>query len=330
MPDRVFALQKVFAFVPKFTLDQLSGLSGSEHSKVVRQEHSSKATEIAVALGNLGLGDTGLRGLADDNEGAAVPSGDQLSTQTHLLDMVDDLEVRRVFETSITATRTLYERVGIIAPDIDELIAKGADFSHLADIYRREHDEGRAPELVFAPINLAQVQLKKLFSHLCHDASLPNNPLQTHSGGSDGILITQEVIANWTSLTGSIVLPQVDLIVGQTQYDSWSLRIVPGVPLPLMLELDHGGYDERGFLMQAPFHPTLIEYVTLQGMRIQTGQRVLDYDDDRNYSTWLSGSYQKGDESWATYGSFAMGRVMFASEPQDELRPQLGVRPVRW
>lgn len=311
--------------MPKFTLDKLNKLVGLENEQTLQHARDTRTPELTTVLGGLGLGELRLPGI-DTDQGDASHADDH-SPRTQGLDMIADLEIKQLFEKSIAASRTLYERVGIIAPDIGDLITKGVDFSGLADIYQAERDGGREPELVYAPINVAWIQVKNLFANLCHDATIPNNPLQTHSGGSDGVLVTREVMANWKSLTGSIVLPSIELVVGQTQYDSWSLRIVPSSSFPVIQGVDYEGVDENGHLIPIPYHPTIPEYVTLQGTHIQDGLGALDYG---TYATWLSGSFEHKGESIAPYGCFVMGRVAIAAMSQDEIRSGLGVRPVHW
>lgn len=314
--------------MPKFTFDKLNQLVGPENEQALGRKSDRPASGLVTALGGLGLGEVRLPGI-DTGQTDITFTGEHLS-RTQGIDMIADLEIKQIFEKSIAASCALYERVGIIAPDVSDLMTKGVDFPGLADIYQAECDAGREPELVYAPINVSLVQVKNLFANLCHDASISDNPLKTHSGGSDGVLVTREVITNWTLLTGSIVLPRVELVVGQTQYDSWSLRIIPGTSVSPVLELDHEGYDSRDFLMQAPHHPTLVEYITIQGTRIQAGRRLLDHDDKLNYNTWLNGSFEHEGNTWAPYGSFAMGRVMLAIELQEAMRSRLGTREARW
>ena len=277
--------------------------------------------EITRALGGVGLPlETTL-----DKMGESIPL-----SAAEFGEMPEDFRDRLV--TTHQASKKLFDRIGLVPPLIDAvgLAHAGIDPMHLANEYNRMHQEGYQPELALAPLLTAQ-QWRNIYTALTADPSIPNNPLKEQSDGH-GLWINDEVNAAWGDLKFSSVPEGVPVIKKDTlAAASWTLRIIPGTPKPSLMNIDHSGNykDGNGQEAQLPgvAHPTVNEYLTLQAIRIQSGQDPID----ANIWTWLDGTFGNNN-SQAPIGIWNpdLGQVFVICGGVGSRNGLLGVRVPVW
>lgn len=286
-----------------------------EHGELLDFGYDARAPELRAALGGLGLGEVKPRGLGDNRAVVSLPGGSET------LDMIANQEVRAAFERSIAESGMLYERIGVITPSIAELVLGGIDFTDLASIYQAEDDARYTPELVLAPVDLPLSRAKNLFLGLCRDITIPNNQLK-----KNGLLVTGQIADNWARLTGPSVLPNTRLIASAAEDRLWSLRIMPGTPYAVETGVNHAGEDENGLPTVSPDHPTILEYLTLQALRIQAGNKLLDARGEDG--TWLAGKFEYAGNVRAACGGFSDGEVRLRYGTIHNTRTS-GLRPMK-
>lgn len=300
--------------MPRFGRNRLDGYLGG-HGEAFDFAYDTRAPELRAALGGLGLGEVKPRGLGDDQARRDIVG----SSDT--LDMIASQEVRAAFEQNIAASGMLYERIGVIAPTIAELVLGGIDFTDLASIYQAEDDARYTPELVLAPVDLPLSRAKNLFLGLCRDANIPNNRLE-----KNGLFVAGQVADNWARLTGPSVLPNARLIASVAEDRLWSLRIMPGTPYAVETGVNHAGEDKNGLPAVSPDHPTILEYLTVQALRIQAGNKLLDAREQGE--TWLAGKFEYGGNVRAACGGFSDGEVRLRYGTIHNTRTS-GIRPMK-
>lgn len=304
--------------MPKIRLDQLSGRLEPEDTETLTFTYDARAPELTTALGGLGLGEVKTRGLSD----ASLPYEKQI--ESPLLDMIDNEATRATFEHAIAAAGKLYARIELTAPTIPHLISKGVDFTHLASAYEAKEREFITPELVLAPLELPLTLAKELFSRLRKDASIPDNPLRI-DGDDDGLVVAHQLTRNWGHMAGSAALPTACFVTGKNEFDIWSLRIVPGSPHPPVEDVDYQGVDDQGILVSQPDHPTVVEYLMLQALRVQEGHKLADRGER---GTWLKSEFTTGSSvTTGVCGSYKSGQVRLGLATKQNSHAGQGIRP---
>lgn len=71
------------------------------------------------------------------------------------------------------------------------------------------------------------------------------------------------------------------------------------------------GEDEQGIsIMTLPDHPTVVEYLTLQALRVQNGHKLVDKNSAvSGRGTWLAGVLSEGSATTAPFGNYRNGQV---------------------
>lgn len=304
--------------MPKIRLDQLSGRLEPEDTETLTFTYDARAPELTTALGGLGLGEVQTRGLSN----VALPYEEQ--REAPLLDMIDNEATRAAFEHAIAAAEKLYARIELTTPTIPHLISKGVDFTHLASIYEAKEREFNTPELVLVPLEMPLVMVQRLFSRLRKDTSIPNNPLRI-DGDDDGLVVAHQLKINWGYMAGLTALPNACIIAGKNEFDIWSLRIVPGSPHPPVEDVDYEGVDDQGILVSSPDHPTVVEYLMLQALRVQEGNKLVDRGDR---GTWLKSEFTTGSSvNTGVCGSYKSGQVRLGLATKQNSHAGQGIRP---
>ncbi|OVE78646.1 hypothetical protein BVY00_02305 [bacterium G20] len=221
-------------------------------------------------------------------------------------------------------------------PELSEL--EGVNWQHLAEGYTAMERLGLEPQLVIAPEGQPLKEFwQELFSHLrqWQDDNQPNatHRLKKQTDG-DGLWINDEVKNHWSELT--------------PEQPGWSVSVIPTIGKAPVLNVDHKGQSTAGetpkelnnILDQLPLnqtaesgleHPSLERYLTLQAIRLQTGQEPLDDQiGGIYYWSWLDGTFQNSDGNTAApngYWNPDDGRVRLAWDRVDGRGAYLGVRP---
>jgi hypothetical protein len=265
--------------------------------------------EITRALGGVGLPlETTL-----DRMGESTPL-----TAGELGELPGDFRNKLV--ASHQATEELFARIGLTTPPINVIMSlarAGADPLHLGNEYNRMHQEGHQPELVLSP-RLPSAQWRNVYTSLTADPAIPNNPLKEQDDGH-GLYINNEVEAAWDNLD---FVPEGVLVI-----NDWTLRLIPGTPKPTQMDIDHAGNykDGSGQIMQfqGVGHPTVNEYLTLQAIRIQSGQSPID----AQTWSWLDGTFgNNGSRAPDGRWNSGRGRVVVGCNGVGFRSGRLGVR----
>lgn len=233
---------------------------------------------------------------------------------------------------NLRQTEILFNRIGIKRPTVPQLEQRGVNFSWLEAIWEEMEADGMEPQLVVAPHFHVPYPWDELYNNLACDKSL-----QRQGGVTQSSLLPfvkdihidhdlrrasnfnwQEVDhAPYSNENGELI-PRVSVFNSSyvSQID-WTVRVIAGTAEPTMMGEGLGEDLD---------HPTISEYLTLQALKIQKGERIMD-----EYSfTWLAGTFNRGEA--APVGTFVSdkGFVSITSFEADVTNfPTLGRRVVR-
>ena len=227
------------------------------------------------------VGDVATDSLANrikSNTEIAVTSGGIFGTE-----LGNNPEIHEAFESAFTTTEELFERLNLIVPAAERFKKNGTDFIALSKAYERMQDEGLEPMIVITP-DLTIENWASLYLEL-------RGALNSYTGDTverDALYVHPDITDQWETLVAipSIPITQVPEVARRFEkVQHWHIRVVQGTPLP-EININHRA-DESTY-------PTLNEYLTLQAIRLQAREEMLD--SDRFCSSLLAGSYMR----WGT------------------------------
>lgn len=271
-----------------------------------------------------------LGGVGIDAVAAAAVRETDISHVGSGLESITNPEQRAAVEQAFERSTRLYERIRLTPPSPEDFAGAGIDFTGLAANYEREQAAGREPEIILAPHGLSPELWQQLFQGLQDDPTV-NTAGDIKDGG---LYISDEIRAAWKDLNtppGGVTTverhqPEREPLSLDTLGRLWTIRVITGTDKPTDTSIDHDGRRNADQPKLDIPHPTITEYLTLQGQSLQDRRTPVDAE---TY-TWLQGTFEGG--SWAPYGNWGpgSGRVRLYRLIADYRYDRLGVRPAVW
>lgn len=238
------------------------------------------------------LGGVGIDAVA----AAAVRETDVHSFGTSL-ESIANPEQQAAFEWAFERSAQLYERIGLTPPPPEDFARAGIDFARLATNYEHEKTAGHEPEIIVTPNELPPESWQQLFQKLQDDPTV-NVAGDIKSGG---LYISDDISAHWEELntlpSGVTTVERRQPATEPLSLDNldrqWTIRIIPGTDRPTDASLDHDGRRNDTQAKVELAHPTIAEYLTLQGQSLQERRTPVDGE---TY-TWLHGTFEGGSRA---------------------------------
>lgn len=270
--------------------------NGRDFDKLSEILKENKAKNKQAAVGKLDLNaaiDHALENLLDDE-----PVGS--------FDRIPNRELQDLIDLELQGTHRLVQRIGQVAPYIDEMEKAGVNFLRLAQIYETMKTNKMEPRFVFAPSYGKPAYWYSIYEKLTDAGSrLQNNPLKPDR---KGMYLNGRVKVNWHNLdrvpknTPFLHVKKENNFVPAVD---WTARVVAtSDEIEGSVNLPHNSNVN---------YMTIPEYLTLQGTNIQRGEEPIDGGLSKS---WLNGEIQLNTDSVqvfttaAPYGVFdPMGHV---------------------
>ena len=214
-------------------------------------------------------GDIGVQSLAEIIKSDTIEAKSSGTASLASFELINNAETRRKFETSFSAAEELFSRIHHTIPTVEQCANAGIDIAALGANFDRMQSEGLEPEIVLSSPNIDPSSWRVLYKSLARDIEARSfSPLR-----SCALFLPETVTNHWDDITA---LPSdVPVIPTVEEKLIWSLRLVPTADKALSKGTDYE-FDHA-------VHPTVSEYLSLQAIRLQTFQKLLD---PSSY-TWL-------------------------------------------
>ena len=225
-------------------------------------------------------------------------------------------ETQQAFEVSFSAAEEFFKLANITIPTPEDCVEAGINFGLLGAIYERMESGGLKPALVLAP-NLDVSGWYEVYKRLVDLKSV------TACGWFDGVglKISPFVAEHWAELTEPTA--GVPIISSPSSMQQWSLRLIPGTPEPTMGQVSYSHNQS--------VHPTIGEYLTLQGTILQAGMEPID---GFQTFTWLSGEHSTHNNTsrFAAYANWtdSIGHVNVNYTDVTQKSFRIGARLPEW
>lgn len=261
------------------------------------------------------------------------------------LEAIINPETKAAFEKSQTETRQLFARADIIVPTFEEMVA-GSDngqgerinLAKLARFYEQMDAEGQMPEIAITPQGLPLEVWQQIYDHMTpkcdHNKIVENAPGMPANNpfgkwGRKALSTFEDAMEIWSQINPSTVL-RADGTPLPAYIDAsghhWTIRIIPGTKEPIESQVSYRQYKIDGVI-----HPTIAELVTIQGRRIQRGDKPLS----TFFRTWAEGEFKESPD-YAESTDFdapvvgwchVLDAVTISSESTRYIERNTGVRP---
>ncbi|HUC96113.1 MAG TPA: hypothetical protein VMR16_00395, partial [Candidatus Saccharimonadales bacterium] len=262
-------------------------------------------------------GDIASAGLADIVRADTAEAKTKGVIEGSGLEQVSNPDIKRNFETAFEGTEQLFARISLTTPTPEEFVSVGVDFVSLGEKFERMKSEDLEPILVITPnlpltdggpIRISSQDWVSLYSAMTRDTTIPNNPLNIQND-SEGLWINSDVRVSANDLLKQeeervLYANDIHMVSHGASFKPgdvyWTVALLPTTDNPQGLNTPRADYEAVDDPKKSKLS-TISQYLTLQAIRIQSGQSPVDTD---TYS-WLHGTFNGGTQ--APYGDWSSG-----------------------